>query len=94
MEPFHNPLRVGKVGFACISVSLVFVCFLDICLVLFEFICAIGLLRSCMAALAVVLVLFFFSFTSLYNTVINPGHNYNWFANRLWLHFYCSDVRD
>ena len=65
MEPFHNPLRLDKVGFACISVSLVFVCFLDICLVLFEFICAIGLLRSCKAALAVVLVLFFFSFKSL-----------------------------
>ena len=38
MEPFHNPLRLDKVRFACISVSLVFVCFLGICLALFEFI--------------------------------------------------------
>ena len=54
--------------------------------------CAIAL-ESCIAVLAVIFALFFFSFASLYNTVINSNHNFNWFANRLWLHFYCIDVR-
>ena len=38
IEPFQNPLKLDKVRFVCISVSLDFVCFLGICLVLFELI--------------------------------------------------------
>ena len=54
--------------------------------------CTIAL-GSCIAALAVIFALFVFSFASLYNTLINSNHNYDWFATRLWLHFYCIDVR-
>ena len=84
MEPFHNPSRLDKVRSACISVFVVFVPFLSICLAILNLFCAIAL-RSCIAAFAVMFVLFYFSFTSLFNTVINSSHRYYWFANRLWL---------